>query len=301
MTNYSIIIPHRNIPFLLKRCLKSIPSRNDTEVIVVDDASEDVYVNEIENIVRSRHDVRLLRHYECMGGGVARNTGLSHAVGRYIIFADADDFFNDCFASILEEYKETDFEQIYFKGNSVDTDTMSPANRADHLNGYVDDYLSGKDIHGEQLRYLFGEPWARMIKREMIEREHIRFEETLIHNDTAFGYLTGYYARSIHADERALYCVTVRQGSVSVTTSTDRILTRIEVFGRAEQFLSGHQIKTQPDYHYEQMVRLLAHGRLNIFVQCIRVLHGQGFSILYILKRTFSKLFSIVKGRLYKS
>ena len=34
---YSIIIPHYNIPDLLRRCLESIPQRDDVQVIVVDD------------------------------------------------------------------------------------------------------------------------------------------------------------------------------------------------------------------------------------------------------------------------
>ena len=38
-TNYSIIIPHKNIPQLLKRCLDSIPQRDDVQIIVVDDNS----------------------------------------------------------------------------------------------------------------------------------------------------------------------------------------------------------------------------------------------------------------------
>lgn len=39
--NYSIIIPHYGIPELLGRCLRSIPERDDIQVIVVDDNSPD--------------------------------------------------------------------------------------------------------------------------------------------------------------------------------------------------------------------------------------------------------------------
>ena len=38
---FSIIIPHKNIPDLLMRCLKSIPVSEDIQVIVVDDNSAD--------------------------------------------------------------------------------------------------------------------------------------------------------------------------------------------------------------------------------------------------------------------
>ena len=38
---FSIIIPHKEIPDLLMRCLKSIPVSEDIQVIVVDDNSAD--------------------------------------------------------------------------------------------------------------------------------------------------------------------------------------------------------------------------------------------------------------------
>jgi len=40
-TNYSFIIPHKNCPDLLQRCVDSIPERDDVQVIVVDDNSDE--------------------------------------------------------------------------------------------------------------------------------------------------------------------------------------------------------------------------------------------------------------------
>lgn len=39
--NYSFIIPHKNCPELLQRCVDSIPERDDVQVIVVDDNSDE--------------------------------------------------------------------------------------------------------------------------------------------------------------------------------------------------------------------------------------------------------------------
>ena len=41
---FSIIIPHKEIPDLLMRCLKSIPVSEDIQVIVVDDNSSEADV-----------------------------------------------------------------------------------------------------------------------------------------------------------------------------------------------------------------------------------------------------------------
>lgn len=40
--NYTVIIPHYNIPDFLMRCLESIPVRKDIQVIVIDDCSPGV-------------------------------------------------------------------------------------------------------------------------------------------------------------------------------------------------------------------------------------------------------------------
>ena len=110
MITYSLVIPHKNTPKLLQRCLESIPQREDVEVIVVDDNSDEhlkPYVN--------RHDVILLDIGSdwSKGAGRARNIGLSQAKGRWVLFADADDYYEKGHEILLySENKEQWFELI---------------------------------------------------------------------------------------------------------------------------------------------------------------------------------------------
>ncbi|WP_300697949.1 glycosyltransferase family 2 protein [uncultured Bacteroides sp.] len=233
---YTIIIPHFNIPHLLRRCLRSIPDRTDIQIIVVDDNSPNSFKFKDNISELSRYNVEYYQTYESKGGGYVRNIGINHAKGKYLLFADADDFFTENLNSILDYYAEKDFDIAFFKGTSCDTDTYEITHRADHLNKYIDLYLKGIDSNASNLRYLFGEPWCKIIKRDVVTMYSIKYDETKIHNDTTFAYLVGYYAKKIIVDERLLYCVTTRAGSVSVTTSDDRILTRVKVYGRAELF-----------------------------------------------------------------
>ena len=92
------------------------------------------------------------------------------------------------------------------------------------------------------LRFLFGEPWCKLIRRDLVEKNHIRFEETPIHNDTRFSYMVGYYAGSIAVDDRVLYCVTERTGSVSKAKDTDIELIRTRIFAKKNRFLADHHI-----------------------------------------------------------
>ena len=89
---YSIIIPHHNSPSLLQRLLNSIPERNDLEVIVVDDNSD-----EEKRAYSSRSDVKILYidKLQTRGAGKARNEGLAVAQGKWLLFADADDFYKE--------------------------------------------------------------------------------------------------------------------------------------------------------------------------------------------------------------
>ncbi len=41
MINFTVIIPHKNLPLLLDRLINSIPIRDDLEIIVVDDGSDE--------------------------------------------------------------------------------------------------------------------------------------------------------------------------------------------------------------------------------------------------------------------
>lgn len=102
---FSIIIPHKDIPDLLMRCLRSIPVSEDIQVIVVDDnsAGADSYFKKYPEMSRSFWE--FIRAPKNGGAGYARNIGLDRAKGKYVLFADADDFFTYCINDILDEYK----------------------------------------------------------------------------------------------------------------------------------------------------------------------------------------------------
>lgn len=115
LINYSIIIPHKNTPLLLRRCLDSIPERDDIEVIIVDDNSMNINWDDW----KFNTNVSLLKTYKNKGAGFARNIGLKRAVGKWILFADSDDFFSQQFTLLLDGYRDSDYDIIYFRFFSV--------------------------------------------------------------------------------------------------------------------------------------------------------------------------------------
>lgn len=97
MIKYTIIIPHHNIPELLKRCIDSIPNNPEIQIIVVDDNSKDGdnYLKKYSFL--NRDNLLFISTKEGRGAGYARNIGLSKARGKWLLFADADDFFTNNF------------------------------------------------------------------------------------------------------------------------------------------------------------------------------------------------------------
>ena len=213
--NYSIIIPHKDIPDLLQRCLDSISVRDDVQVIVVDDNSDPRKVDfkHFPQWEGKRYEYYLTK--EGKGAGYARNVGLEHAEGRWLIFADADDFFAEDFNAILNEMVDAEEDLVYFDYiNVLSDDIKRQVTNRIWYRFYIADYLNG-DKSEKNLRVYFFVLWSRMVKRELIERNHIRLSETRWSNDVLFSARIGRLAQSIRVSDKTGYVVTTRKGSLT--------------------------------------------------------------------------------------
>ncbi len=286
---YSIIIPHHDIPRLLKRCIASIPRRDDTEIIVVDDASSKGNLQAVRKICNERPEqIKLIERDKNGGGGAARNDGLKAAKGELVIFCDSDDFFNYCVGDILDEYRNTDCDIVYFKSNCVDSETYANGDRTGYLNAMVDSWFRDKAEGEDKLRYFFGVPVCKIIKKRIIDQHHIAFDETPIHNDTTFAYTLGYYAGKITADRRCLYCATTRANSVSKQKSAEMILTTISILGREVKFFRAIGRHIAEDGLSQNLYILLRRKDFTNFKNGFSLLLEQGFN-LHDLYDTYCK------------
>lgn len=89
MAKVSVVIPTHNRSHLLSRAIESarVQTYSDIEILVVDDASTDGTYD----VVRAYNDVKYLKLDRNLGGGAARNHGVSKAQGEFIAFLDSDD------------------------------------------------------------------------------------------------------------------------------------------------------------------------------------------------------------------
>ncbi|RZG14184.1 glycosyltransferase family 2 protein [Pseudoalteromonas sp. CO342X] len=96
----SIVVPYYNKSLFIEKTLKSIINNFagdelKSEIIVVNDGSENSESSYLRNLIASIDDnsIKLIELDENRGVSIARNTGIEAALGDYIYFLDADDFF----------------------------------------------------------------------------------------------------------------------------------------------------------------------------------------------------------------
>ena len=112
MAKVSIIVPVYNAQKYLSQCLDSLLNQTlkETEIICVDDGSADDSVDIINQYSSKDRRVKLIRQKNSYAG-VARNNGLKQAAGEYVVFVDADDFFErDMLRSMYAQAKKDNAE-----------------------------------------------------------------------------------------------------------------------------------------------------------------------------------------------
>ena len=241
--SYSIIIPHYNTPSLLVRCLNSIPIRNDIEILIIDDCSDKAIVDYENFPGLNRFNAKIFYMEERYGAGKARNVGLANANGKWLLFCDSDDFFAEGFLNVIDKYKETDVDIVFFNITSKYSDSLLDAYRHMRVNRLIHN-ASSKKIHDiKKLKYSFLEPFAKLYNHNFIKNNKILFDEVFFSNDTIFTLSAAIYAKNIKVDTTPVYCVTVSHNSLTNIISKDSLKVRINIAIRANNILKNNNEK----------------------------------------------------------
>lgn len=238
--DFSVIIPHRNSLRFLPKLFSSIPESDKIEVILVDNSPTPVTK---EQIIESgvKRNFELLYSAPLRGAGGARNEGIEHATGKWLLFLDADDYFADGAFNAFYKHLSTKADIVYFSMGGIYEDTGERANRGDNYTNLVKGYLD-QSIDELTLRLQYSSPCAKMVRRELVEKYDIRYDEVIASNDTYFSMLTGYYAKTIEADPTEVYIATVSKGSLTRRRDLAVVMSRYKVALRYNKFLKEHKL-----------------------------------------------------------
>ena len=263
--SYTFIIPHHNSPKLLNRCLDSIPEREDIQIIVVDDNSRQDAKPCVE---RPDVEVIYIDAVNTKGAGRARNVGLKKAQGKWVLFADCDDYYSLNFLDALDEYKEQDIDALYFNFRFIDgvSGNQIKDNKLQKL--LAKGHLSNEGIN--YIKYRNNTPWTKMVKQGYIVKYEMYFEEVLNGNDILFSLFVGSHTNNIAICKERLYNYIKNPNSIGTKKqSVSDLLCRIEHIIKKNAYFDsiGHPEWKTNLFIY--LCRILKNHDIKIFLQII--------------------------------
>lgn len=207
----SVIIPVYNAEKYLKECLDSILNNTlkDIEVICVDDGSTDNSLKILEEYKHLYTNISLL-HTKNQGGGAARNRGLDIAKGKYLLFLDADDYFDkEMFEKLYNQLEKTNADVCVCGINKYsDRDQQLVIDRAPNLPESIRNLetFNYKDIPNDILYYFKNAAWNKMFRTSFIKEQGLKFQEIRRSNDLYFSKVALLSAKIItKVDEKLVF------------------------------------------------------------------------------------------------
>lgn len=189
----SIVIPVHNAEKYLRQCIDSILRQTYPffELICVDDGSVDAS-NEILKEYERQDSRVILIEQSNQYAGVARNNGIKKANGKYLLFLDADDFFEDNMLELLVEKAELGNTEVLvfdaFQFDNQSQKVINPMWSAVNKTMFGEDLKSADDIADVIFDFTTPVPWNKLFLREFIIQNKIMFQELKRSNDIFFVY-----------------------------------------------------------------------------------------------------------------
>ncbi|BBC33631.1 Glycosyl transferase [Streptomyces graminofaciens] len=178
MPRFSVIVPAYKVQAYLHECLDSVLSQpfTDLELIVVDDASPDGCGAIADEVAARDSRVRAVHLSRNAGPGPARNAGMEHATGDYLLFLDGDDTFApgalQAIADRVKESGEPDVLVHDFARTSWSGDTV----RDEHDRRLTEQGPAPFSLDDRPgLLTLRPVAWNKAYRREFVERHAFRF------------------------------------------------------------------------------------------------------------------------------
>lgn len=220
----TIIVPIYNTEDYLERCIRSIVSQTykDLEIILVDDGSSDSSLSICKEFVSKDNRVKLLSQPNS-GASAARNKGLDHAQGDYVMFVDSDDWIDqDMVKTLVNDITEKNVQMVI---SQVPGDKCITTTKSVNMLEALETILT---------RAWWG-PVGKLLKKDVAG--DVRFPNATISEDYVFMVHTILKCKQIYYDSRCFYHRETRAGSLSRLALSKRKFEEFDNVSYVTQFI----------------------------------------------------------------
>lgn len=232
MIKVSIIVPFYNVENYIEKCLQSLVNQTleDIEILLVNDGSQDTS-EVIAKQFAEKYPNKII-YLEKENGGLsdARNYAIPYAKGQYIAFLDSDD------------YVETNmYEEMYNKAKKEDLDYVE----CDFLWEYPDKTLESKGKQYNNKKEMFIHTrvvaWNKLIKREIVQNNHLEFPKGYRYEDVEFFYKLLPFIHHYGIVQKTLIHYVQRENSIS-NVQNARTKEIIDVLGHVIEYYKENNL-----------------------------------------------------------
>lgn len=234
MPKVSVVMPAYNTSPYLRKCLDSVLAQtlDDFELIVVDDGSTDSTVRIVQEYAARDSRIQLVQQQN-QGAGVARNTGMAHATGQYLIFWDSDDWFDpDALEKLYTRARKDDADICLCDARAylVNTGVVRPLGYLykDALPKFDQVPFNAKTHSDTILNMTTSVVWNKLMRLSFLKREGLTFAAQ--HNGETVQFVMTALClaeRITYVDEELITYRQGREGSI-VTQVNSNVMETIE-------------------------------------------------------------------------
>lgn len=161
----------------------------EVECILVDDCGVDGSMDIVRRTIEAYHGpicFQVLSHDVNRGLSAARNTGVSHSTGDYVLFMDSDDYLTPDGLTYLLQQQQAHPEADLVIGNAL----MKKDGKLLHPNLSEPWLIDCPDIFFRRMLrhqiYLYA--WNKLIRRSVLTENKVTFIEGILYEDQSWSY-----------------------------------------------------------------------------------------------------------------
>ena len=274
MDKVSIILPVYNVEKYIEKCLESVCNQtySNIEIIVVIDGATDKSAEIAKKYIEKDSRVIIIEQ-ENAGSGPARNNGLNHANGKYVMFVDPDDWIEaEMLEKLMIEVKKYDVDFLttgasndYYdkEGNLIKTEL-------DHFEKL---YTEDVDlIHNKYVDLLLegaaGAPTKKIYKMDIIKKNNICFPDLRRSQDIVFNYRYYSFIESLIVYDSNYYHYRIEESSFNKKVSNEYFKTVCLIYSDIENLLKNWGVVLEPkkeeefaQYFYNSIIYQISLGK----------------------------------------